>query len=407
MIRSDTLIKVIDSVMGSNKTNWAIQYMNDNPHKKFMYITPYNKELSERVIPQCPNLKFRFAKEGQKFADFKDSLIKGHNIVATHECFKRADTEVEALLETSGYTLILDEVFDVVIDIKLVKADVDLILNSLATIEDNYLVWTDETYPDEKGEFSNIKQMAKLRKILVFDDSFFLWLFPIELFQKFSEVYIMTYLFPAQVQKHYFDLHGIQYEYYKVSEPTPQHYKLVPHDGIINNDFKALIDIYDGDLNDIGKISNGLTKTWYDKPTNKLNLARLKNNIRNFFRDIHNAKSKEIIWTTYKGYKEKLKGDGYASSFVECNCRATNAYGDRTYAAYCVNLHMRPMIKRYVDINTEQEQLWALSEMLQWVWRSAIRNGKKITLYVPSKRMRELLIQWLGNEIWLDYSIGK
>lgn len=390
--------------MGSNKTNWAIQYMNDNPHKKFMYITPYNKELSDRVIPQCPNLKFRFAREGQKFADFKDSLIKGHNIVATHECFKRADTEVEALLETSGYTLILDEVFDVVVDIKLAKSDVDLILNSLATIEENYLVWTDETY---EGEFSNIKQMAKLRKILVFDDSFFLWLFPIELFQKFSEVYIMTYLFPAQVQKHYFDLHGIQYEYYKVSETTPKHYELIPHDGTINNDFKALINIYDGDLNDIGKMNNGLTKTWYDKPSNKANLAKLKNHIRNFFRDIHNAKFKDIIWTTYKGYKEKLKGDGYASSFVECNCRATNVYGDRTYVAYCVNLHQRPMIKRYVNMSTEQEQLWALSEMLQWIWRSAIRNGQRITLYIPSKRMRELLLQWLNNEIQLDYSFGK
>ena len=68
---------------------------------------------------------------------------------------------------------------------------------------------------------------------------------------------------------------------------------------------------------------------------------------------------------------------------------------------------MRPMIKRYVNISTEQEQMWALSEMLHWVWRSAIRNGKKITLYIPSKRMRELLLQWLNNEIQLDYSIGK
>lgn len=402
-----TEISIIDSVMGSNKTNFAIQYMNDNPHKKFMYITPYNKELSDRIIPQCPALKFRFAREGHKVADFKDMLVNGQNIVATHECFKRADAEVEALLETSNYTLILDEVFDVIVDIKLVKADVDLILQSSAVIEDNYLVWIDDKYPDEGGEFSSIKQMAKLRKILVFDNSFFLWLFPVEFFQKFSEVFIMTYLFPAQIQKHYFDIHGIDYKYYKVSEPTPKHYELIPHDGIINNDFKPLIDIYDGDLNDIGRLSKGLTKTWYEKPSNKLNIQKLKNHIRNFFRDIHNAKSRDIIWTTYKGYKEKLKGDGYASSFVECNCRATNAYGDKTYVAYCINLHMRPMIKRYVNMGTEHEQLWALSEMLQWIWRSAIRNGQKITLYIPSKRMRELLIQWLNNEIQLEYSIGK
>lgn len=68
---------------------------------------------------------------------------------------------------------------------------------------------------------------------------------------------------------------------------------------------------------------------------------------------------------------------------------------------------MRPMIKRYVSMDDEQENLWALSEMLQWIWRSAIRNGQKITVYIPSKRMRKLLLQWLNNEIQIKYSIGK
>ena len=33
---------------------------------------------------------------------------------------------------------------------------------------------------------------------------------------------------------------------------------------------------------------------------------------------------------------------------------------------------------------------FALSEMVQWVWRSAIRDGKPITLYIPSDRMYQL-----------------
>ena len=31
------------------------------------------------------------------------------------------------------------------------------------------------------------------------------------------------------------------------------------------------------------------------------------------------------------------------------------------------------------------------------IWRSAIRDGKPINLYIPSKRMRELLINWINN----------
>ena len=33
--------------------------------------------------------------------------------------------------------------------------------------------------------------------------------------------------------------------------------------------------------------------------------------------------------------------------------------------------------------------------MIQWIWRSAIRDGKEVWVYVPSRRMRDLLRQWL------------
>ena len=50
--------------------------------------------------------------------------------------------------------------------------------------------------------------------------------------------------------------------------------------------------------------------------------------------------------------------------------------------------------KQGVTINPEH---FALSEMLQWVWRSAIRDDKPINLYIPSRRMRELLIDWINT----------
>ena len=34
-------IKVVDSIMGSGKTSWAIDRMNYNDNKKYVYITPY------------------------------------------------------------------------------------------------------------------------------------------------------------------------------------------------------------------------------------------------------------------------------------------------------------------------------------------------------------------------------
>ena len=38
---------------------------------------------------------------------------------------------------------------------------------------------------------------------------------------------------------------------------------------------------------------------------------------------------------------------------------------------------------------------YALSNMLQWIWRSAIRNNIPVKLYIPSRRMRGILKAWL------------
>ncbi|HEY2491336.1 MAG TPA: hypothetical protein VGI33_00130 [Paenibacillus sp.] len=48
---------------------------------------------------------------------------------------------------------------------------------------------------------------------------------------------------------------------------------------------------------------------------------------------------------------------------------------------------------------TVNEEMLALSDLLQWLFRSAIRDGQPVKIYVPSRRMRILLQRWLDNEI--------
>lgn len=45
-----------------------------------------------------------------------------------------------------------------------------------------------------------------------------------------------------------------------------------------------------------------------------------------------------------------------------------------------------------------QEEQFALSEMIQFIWRSAIRDNKPIKLYIPSVRMRNLLEKWIEEQ---------
>lgn len=77
--------------------------------------------------------------------------------------------------------------------------------------------------------------------------------------------------------------------------------------------------------------------------------------------------------------------------------RASNAYRNKNVGMYLVNKYVNPIILNFFglyDVHINQDA-YALSEMLQWIWRLAIRDGKPIKLYIPSKRMRTLLINWL------------
>lgn len=43
------------------------------------------------------------------------------------------------------------------------------------------------------------------------------------------------------------------------------------------------------------------------------------------------------------------------------------------------------------------EDLFSLSAFLKWIWRSQIRDGQPIDIYIPSKRMRMLLKVWMDE----------
>lgn len=95
------------------------------------------------------------------------------------------------------------------------------------------------------------------------------------------------------------------------------------------------------------------------------------------------------------------------STFLSCNTKATNQYSDRHLCLYMVNRFLQPQIADFYKKRGQpiDEDVFALSEMIQWIWRSAIRKGEPITVYIPSRRMRELFLDWLGvNE---QYYIDK
>lgn len=126
-------------------------------------------------------------------------------------------------------------------------------------------------------------------------------------------------------------------------------------------------------------------------------MSTLKKNVYNYFNNIRGTKSGLNLWTTFSDYEKCLCGKGYRKGYLSHNARATNDFRDRVSVAYLVNKFINVLVKKFFEQNgiTVDEDGFALSEMLQFIWRSAIRDGKEIWIYIPSVRMRNLLEQWI------------
>lgn len=400
-------IKIVDSICGSGKTSAIINMINDDKSdNKYIYITPFLTEV-ERIKKNC-NKKFhepKFNQYGNKFDNLNKLISEGKNIVSTHALFHKANMQTVELLKSNDYILILDEVFNVIEQCNISKNDIQMLINEgYAKIENDYFIWNEQK--EYHGTFENLKYLSINKSIIVYKDIILIWMFPVEIFKSFKDAYILTYLFEAQEQCYYYQMNNIEYEYYYATfennkyiiKNKDENYSNVEReikDKLIQN-----ISICDDEkLNAVGDNKFNLSHSWFKKDENIDNIKQLKNNLVNYFNNKTKSKSNTVLWTTFKDNKNNLKGKGYTKGFISCNLRATNDYVDRYNLAYCVNIFNQPFIDNFfsskgIDINQDK---YALSELIQWLWRSRIRKYEPINLYIPSIRMRGLLQNWLMN----------
>lgn len=401
-------VYIVDEIMGRGKSWAAINYMNSHADEKFLYITPYLSEINERIIPNCPERNFVTPddnKMGTKTRHLKNLLNKGRNIASTHALFKKFDEELIEICREQNYTLIMDEVSDVVEKYGIGSEDLNTLMEKYVDIDEetNLFHWRESksSYRDKK--FMQEKRLCDLGCLGKYGEDVMMWLFPIQAFNAFNKVYILTYLFNAQIQRYYYDYYRLPYTYLHVAGNSVETYAFSEEYSPSGKsaDYKNLIHICDDEkLNAIGDLPTALSKNWYMRhcaTPNSVVIKNLKDNIYNYFHNKMHAKNQMTLWTTFADYKNVIKGKGYTKTHISSNLRATNEFRDRTVLVYAINKYLHIYVKGFFVQNNiaVDEDGYALSEMLQWIWRSAIRDGKEIWIYIPSSRMRNLLRKWI------------
>ena len=391
--------------MGVGKTSAAIHLMNSNPDHRFIFITPFLDEI-KRIKAACQSLKFTepsFNKKHNKFTNFKELIEQGRNIASTHALFQKCDSYVESLIRDQGYTLILDEVCDVIDVLDIKPSDLRLYLrNKNVTVgHDGKAYWNDDDYARDGKDYDCV-QAIKSGHVVMENGKLLIWQFPYTVFDVFDETYILTYKFDAQIQKYYFDMCGLHYEYIGARK-SGDHYEFCSTDEMVplSLDLSHKIQILEDDsVNAIGDELNALSLSWFERMdlvSGKPKIKELKQNAENVVRHKWNAKSDSLLWSTHMSYREKIAGKGYSRGFLSFNYRATNAYRNKTHLMYLINVYLVVDIKNFFLSNgiVMDDDGYATSIMIQWIWRSAIRDGNDIWLYLPSKRMRHLLNKWI------------
>ena len=409
-------ITVIDSKPGKGKTSFAIQMMKERYDDKFIYITPFLNEC-ERIRESCENRYFlepnAKSGKGSKLKHFNELLKEGKNIASTHALFSNINQETVDALKQENYTLILDETMNILEELKITKKDLNYLfqVNAIKFDESTKkLTWIDDEY-DDLGKFADVKNACKFGDVYLIDNKLCYWLFPVEIFNLFNEVYIMTYMHKGQIMSYYLDLYNVEYDVKSVQfshtigfgNMKQNIYELIDYTKEDNMIYKDLINIYEGSLNRIENKKTDFSKSYYinDKKNNKEKIERLKKNLINYFINITKGKGEDNAWTVFKDFQNLLKGKGYTKGFIEFNIRATNKYKNKKNLAYCCNVYLNPEHKKLFKANGIEvdENYYALDKLIQWLFRSQLRDNLPINIYIPSSRMRELLIKWIHNEM--------
>ena len=416
------VIKIEDYPCGSGKTTRMIENFKED--RKYLVILPLLSEV-DRVIEASKSIEFVLPDEndnaqGTKTSSLESQLLLGNNIATTHSMYEKLVPLIrDGLLD--DYDIIIDEVPEVV---KMVTS------KSKTSIQEFYL---DTGYMDVDATTGLVRPTMKWwhhrddvsdtlsPKILNFAETgclylqegkMFIWALPQSILNAGRSVTVMTYKSEGSMLLAYLRKLGLPFE--------------VSNDNQLEENFRARA----AELITIEGIP-ALSKTNFSytaqvkgmsSPSYATKIARSLKNLRE--RKLVGVDINNILLTSKKDAWNKAANDNNPNTadedetpkknskpgvftkgsrmkdvnWVANTTRGTNDYMHCSHLIYLYDQNINFIVARWLgDSSQAFKDAYALTELIQWVWRSRVRRGEPITLYLPSLRMRKLFEAWLND----------
>lgn len=400
-------VRVIDRPCGYGKTTQLLKSFKSD--RRYLVVVPTLDEV-QRVIDGASVL-FVQPELDPSHETKRDSLetllLKGCNVATTHALY----TDV-AMVARRGmlddYDIIVDEVLNVCAQVPGTTArsfDQFYLKSGYATVGHDGKVRPTPKWEAEVDAVSDtlkerLFRLAKAGMLYQVDGTFFMWALPEELLSSGRSFTVYTYMAEGSMFLAYLRKLGISWVHDRLSEV----------DAEFRRKASSLIE-----LRGIAKLSrSNLSFTGQTANTGlgKQVSAALRGIRRGALREIPLA---DVLITCKKDkwfdkgddHPEKRKAGPYARGtklfegvqWIANTTRGTNNYAHASHLIYLYEQNMNPYIRRWLGLaaDPKSQDRYALSELVQWVYRSRIRRGEPIVLYLPSARMRRLLQRWLDG----------
>ena len=418
-------------MMGTGKSTYILDKMvdwsNEGLYEQFVYISPLLSEVGGkrkdkgkgydkgRVQEKCPWLDFRFPvnQGSSKLDSFRDLLLRGKNISATHNVFTNlTPLDVELIRERKNVLVIDEEVqaLDTYSDLGKNHFNVLLSGGQVYITEEGKVCWNHKDFPQsedflnrpDEGDYSaNDKRLSRfinlcdggyLHKV---NDKVIIWEYPMSILEAFDEVIVMTYMFDASPMASWCKMNYVDV----VQEIIPE---LESRQEDIKRQIKGLVSIVETNkMQEVEKF--GFSYSWWNGTgKNKIYTDKVKNVLEDVVNNYlsNGVGYRDYVFTCPENSFSKVKGKGYSrSEWLYSDCKATNDYADKKVMFYLYskfpNVFISPFCKdKGADIDSDK---YALSSMLQWLWRGCIRKSEPMEVVILSKRMRDLFKEWLDS----------
>lgn len=408
-------VEVFDRIMGSGKTSAICSWMRDNPKNRYIYVSPMLSEVTDRIPTECPELEFitpSIDKHNTKSDHVLDLLKQGKNICTTHSLYEILTEEHATVVAFQGYTLIIDEEVDFIKPYTRYHRDDIMSLEDKGFLEIDYTIdggvsWLWEDMKDNTV-YSRLRRDCNMGLIYVTrrgrseNKTMIVTHIPPKLVDVVDRTIVLTYKFSGSVMDRFFSLRGYQIKPFTGADTYKSEDEIIGQIG----DLISYIDTPSIRKIKNSSIGEGMSSSWYDN-TGSSNRDKIGKAISSAARSVK-ATSDNMIYTLPKKYAIPVKGGSkdtlikiprYNSEmcWLYSGCRATNAYRDRDTAIHAYNRYPSVPVQAYLQDYGHQvdSEDFALSEMLQWIWRTSIRDDKPINLGILSRRMDSIFKGWL------------